>query len=443
MRISGSIIKDLSIIMVGFGAVIGIIFPFFTWAFGAEKSLALSPFFFGACVVAGVLVGGFNIFLTRSILVKRLDLMTDKMHMIKDNVVEVAQGSDSIKCDLDTCLVEVDSEDAMGNNARAYNQLVEVLALKMSGEELLEHLDMDVIMDKAVCRLLETTKAFACAVLMEHEGELEEAYSDGFKSTVGLLKNKTVLKSASQMKRTRVELPDDVKVDALVAEMKPKEVLVEPLCFNSIRIGVLVIATMDIMGQDEMNQIGILARTMSLAMQNAIAHEQIQRLAAIDPLTAVYNRRFGEQRLEEEYYRSIKSGLPMGMIMCDLDYFKKVNDTYGHLAGDKVLVQTARLIKNVLREGDVVIRYGGEEFLLLLPGASLENTLEVANKIRRIIEENPATYSEMTIPVTASLGVGACPELVAKTAADMLEKVDKALYASKANGRNQVTVYNG
>jgi len=108
---------------------------------------------------------------------------------------------------------------------------------------------------------------------------------------------------------------------------------------------------------------------LAVALNNSLNHQDLQRVAALDPLTGVYNRRFGLQRLTEEFGRSVRSGDPLGVLMLDLDHFKAVNDTYGHLVGDRVLQTVVRAARQILREGDVLLRYGGEEFIIVLPGA--------------------------------------------------------------------------
>ena len=156
--------------------------------------------------------------------------------------------------------------------------------------------------------------------------------------------------------------------------------------------------------------IGMFSKSLSLALHNAIIHEQMQKLAAIDPLTGLLNRRYGMIRLREEYSKAVRSEGSLGVIMFDIDHFKKVNDTFGHMAGDRVLVHISRLIKPILREGDVLMRYGGEEFCAILPGASAGDSLKMAERIRFAVQESKVTYAEYEIKVTLSLGITSYPE---------------------------------
>ncbi len=439
MRITKSVIKDLSIFMIGFGIIIGIVFPFFVMIFGIERSVALSPFFVGSCIAAGACVGFVNIALSRSIVIKRLKNTTDKMIMITKNVKEVAQGKAHEKCEFEHCQLRVDSEDEIGRNAKAYNALVETLAISMSGEELISHLDHESIVTKSLDQMIEATGSSAGCIFIEKEGDLAVAQSFGIRDVELLCRNETILSVASKHNSAHIKFPPDIIIDSILVNSRPKEILVEPLEFNGVRIGVVLVASTTEYDQSKIEKIRIQLKNLSLALHNAIIHEQIQELAAIDPLTGIFNRRFGLGRLKEEYSRSIRANSPLGIAMLDLDHFKKVNDNYGHLAGDKVLVNCSKLMKNLLRDGDVLMRYGGEEFLMLLPGASMKDTMELADKIRRVIEDNHVPYGDFEIKITCSMGIGSIPECSVLSEDDLLYKVDKALYLSKENGRNQIT----
>ncbi|MCK7486163.1 MAG: GGDEF domain-containing protein [Bacillus subtilis] len=164
----------------------------------------------------------------------------------------------------------------------------------------------------------------------------------------------------------------------------------------------------------------------------------LQELAATDPLTSIYNRRFGTLRLDEEHSRAVRMNVPLGVMMCDIDHFKSVNDTYGHVVGDKVLIAVAQIVKRALREGDIALRYGGEEFIGVLPGASLQDTRLVAERIRRAVAESVINFMDQEIKVTISIGVAAMPETIVETAAQLVQAADKAMYRAKENGRNRV-----
>lgn len=182
------------------------------------------------------------------------------------------------------------------------------------------------------------------------------------------------------------------------------------------------------------------ASNLGLALNNALAHHRLARVAALDPLTDSLNRRFGLVRLQEEFSRAVRAEAPLGALMIDLDHFKAVNDTYGHPVGDKVLRAAARAARRVIREGDVLVRYGGEEFLVILPGASCADLAEVGDRIRRAVADTSVADGEQTIVVTASLGGCSSPETAVEQAAELVERADSALYAAKESGRDRVVI---
>lgn len=158
-----------------------------------------------------------------------------------------------------------------------------------------------------------------------------------------------------------------------------------------------------------------------------------------DALTGIANRAGLNVKGPESYKRSNLLGIPFSLIVFDIDHFKKVNDTHGHLAGDYVLTEIASVISNkLIRENDFFARTGGEEFCLLLLGSNLKVATEVAERVRTTIEGHPFTFESKKIPITISAGVAL------KTEADadweqIFERADKALYVSKNGGRNRVT----
>lgn len=167
----------------------------------------------------------------------------------------------------------------------------------------------------------------------------------------------------------------------------------------------------------------------------------LKEAAATDFLTALINRRHIQIHLERELARARRSGAPLGFIMIDLDHFKRVNDTYGHEAGDAVLMHVGKVLKGRMRASDVVARYGGEEFLVVAPGADLPSTVRLAEALRGLLESQPTQRGDLTIPVRASLGVALFDRERDSSAQDVVARADKALYAAKARGRNRVVAW--
>jgi len=154
----------------------------------------------------------------------------------------------------------------------------------------------------------------------------------------------------------------------------------------------------------------------------------------------MYNRRFGVDRLKEEYGRSIRTGTPLSLLMLDIDYFKRVNDKYGHMVGDKVLVEFSALVKSHLRKSDVFIRYGGEEFLAILPGAPIAGLKILSEKLRKIVENLVIEHDEEKIKITVSMGGTSIPEYKVEDADELISIADKFLYEAKESGRNKAVI---
>ena len=181
---------------------------------------------------------------------------------------------------------------------------------------------------------------------------------------------------------------------------------------------------------------------LGLSLNNALAHDRLQRLAALDPLTGAYNRRFGLNRLHEEFVRAVRANSPVGLLMIDIDHFKSVNDTYGHMVGDRLLTSIAGVIGSILREGDILIRYGGEEFLAVLPAASSDDIRAIGERVRRATEESTLAEGTQTVRITVSVGGAAFPNQNVASERALVELADTALYTAKQSGRNRVKIAN-
>ncbi|MEZ0313205.1 MAG: GGDEF domain-containing protein [Myxococcota bacterium] len=168
-------------------------------------------------------------------------------------------------------------------------------------------------------------------------------------------------------------------------------------------------------------------------------HEEIYRLTTIDGLTQAYNKRYFQETLERELNRSQRYGRAMSLVMFDIDHFKQINDTHGHLAGDYVLRELANIVSQNIRREDVFARYGGEEFSLILPEVELEGAAQVCEKLRSKIEEKHFMFAQKRIKVTVSLGIrtaGRGEQDI--TGTDFIAQADAKLYEAKQGGRNRV-----
>ncbi len=196
------------------------------------------------------------------------------------------------------------------------------------------------------------------------------------------------------------------------------------------------------------------AEALSLRLRRLVAQKQQAdalrqaldkqlSMAMTDPLTGLYNRRYAHSYIARMLKRARQKGQPFTLMLLDLDRFKRVNDRHGHLAGDEVLVEVARRLRKNLREIDLLARFGGEEFLVVLPETGRAEAGHAAERLRRVIGERPihAASRQTDIPVTLSIGVVVSDENgAAATQIDkLIDRADRALYASKSEGRNQIT----
>ncbi len=169
--------------------------------------------------------------------------------------------------------------------------------------------------------------------------------------------------------------------------------------------------------------------------------EEVETLADLvltDPMTRLFNYRHFSQALEQELERTHRTGQPTALIMLDLDHFKRVNDTWGHEAGNRVLRHVGELMVTLLRKIDIPCRYGGEEFALILPGTPLPRAVNAAERLRAAIEETPVMLEEKPLLVTASMGVSVYQRSSNLSADSFVKQVDALLYVAKTQGRNRV-----
>ena len=445
VRLTRSVFDDLAIWMIGVGVIIGAIFPPMLVVLGVPDEIVLTPFFFGICLLAGIVVGGVNIRLMRVVVMPRLRALVDGMRMIESVVENATYTGDWTDCDPEGCQLPVDSDDVIGESASAFNRLIRVLQHSHQVEErvaefsktMTSQLELGPLCNGALSGFISATSATAGAIVTDIGGELSVLASFGIVETESLCENDHVRLALRTQEPVYVELPEGLSVNAGLVEFQPREVAFMPLIVQSKATGVVVLAKSSAFQRDSRSLSQIFGRTFVMALSNAMKHSDLQRIAALDPLTNCYNRRFGLTRLREEFMRAKRSEQPLGLIMFDIDHFKSVNDSHGHLIGDRVLANVAKEAKLNLREGDVLIRYGGEEFLCLLPGASTEGAAEVCERMRGAIEAMTVQDRSQTIRCTVSLGFGSFPATPAEDEVALIGVVDEALYRAKNDGRNR------
>ena len=239
---------------------------------------------------------------------------------------------------------------------------------------------------------------------------------------------------------------ETIRYDGDIAEVRAvRSAIAAPMYLHDQPVGVI---TLDCTREaraftlEDLDLLKAFADQAALAIHNARLYEREKYLAITDDLTSIYNRRYALQLAEREIERARRYRRPLAMILADVDHFKRVNDTYGHLVGDAVLHELAQRCQRQLRDFDILGRYGGEEFLIVLPETAGEDALKVAERLRRTIAETPFNGGDLSIQITLSLGVVAFeqdhPDLN-----EWLKQVDAALYQAKEHGRNQAVLWEG
>jgi diguanylate cyclase (GGDEF)-like protein len=176
-----------------------------------------------------------------------------------------------------------------------------------------------------------------------------------------------------------------------------------------------------------------MANEAAMALENARLYEDLRKRADRDPLTGFYNHRYLHERMGEEVVRSQRGRRSLSVMMLDLDDFKLVNDTFGHLFGDRYLAWTAELIRATLRASDVPARYGGDEFAVILPDTDAAEASRAAERILDAFRDRPFTAERGPVPIVASIGVATFPA-DGRTATELIAAADRALYEVKRDG---------
>lgn len=331
-------------------------------------------------------------------------------------------------------------------NARLYSleqrRARQMEAINAIARQTTALIDLDELLDKVCIAILErfTTDHVSLLLLQNgqlllraHRGNLTPLLAAGDVipteaglTSLALIQGKTVLQNDV------ANAPDYVPGYA-----EARSEICVPLIFFGEKLGVLVLDSKspNAFLESDITPLESVADICAAAIQNAHHFESAKQLAYLDGLTGIFNRRFFEMRIVEELERAQRYKSDLSVVMLDIDNFKKLNDEFGHLLGDEVLRQVSTILQQHLRKGDVVCRFGGEEFAVLLPQSNNESAMEVADKLRRTIE----TWHFPGVPraVTVSAGTAHFPEF-GETRDEVVSAADAALYLAKQAGRNCV-----
>ncbi len=236
-------------------------------------------------------------------------------------------------------------------------------------------------------------------------------------------------------------LIDDVEADPrfLVIEgsNEIRSMACVPMLARDTPVGTLTATapTVAAFTEDDLELLGFIAKTIALDIENV----RLRRVSVTDPLTGVYNREYLQQRLPAEIQAATRRGAPLSVAMIDIDHFKAVNDKYGHDVGDRVLTVVAQRLRHSIRKDDILVRYGGEEFLALLPDADLSRAREIGERMRHALQAAAVSGGPgISIEVRISVGVAEHEEFT--DVVTLIRQADTALYSAKGRGRNRVEV---
>jgi diguanylate cyclase (GGDEF)-like protein len=222
-----------------------------------------------------------------------------------------------------------------------------------------------------------------------------------------------------------------------------RSVLAIPMIYERSVLGIFVMLSenVDFLDTLQVGLLEVLCNQASTSIANARLHSRIEKLATTDGLTGLFNHRVFQEKFSEELKRQNRISGSVSLMLTDIDFFKKVNDTYGHPVGDLVLKGVSKIIRDTLRDIDIPARYGGEEFAMILPGTDGKGAKIMAERLRSAVMEKVFSAEDRPVRVTISIGIAVAP-IDAKGKEDLIEKADKALYHAKHNGRNQSVLWN-
>lgn len=449
-RLTKSIFLDQFLYMQAVGVLIGLAFPYFLSWYGFPADQVHNWRFHLISQIAGQTVGLISFFLISMVIRPHLKQLSSKMENIAQGLEQKDFLAHTSDCADNLCQMTVVSKDEIGVSAQAYNQLLGALIQSHEYESVYtrfshvisESLDAKKLSEDTVQLLIESTKIEAAAILLFQQGDIWLEAVQGIKEPEALIENESVIKAIKSGQDKMLTLPKNVQLDGVLTFFTPSEIFVKPIEYKGVQLGGMIAATGSELADDRtLNTLDLFTRNMGLALNNALIHSKFQKLAAYDALTNVYNRRFGMARLKEDFARVNREKSSLSLIMLDIDHFKQVNDTYGHLVGDKAIILIADILKNASRDGDIVIRYGGEEFLMILPGASVKNSKAIAERIRHQVMDSEIKEGEQTIHLTISAGISAYPDATTVDEIQLIDKADQALYQAKHSGRNKVIVF--
>ncbi|MEN8190557.1 MAG: GGDEF domain-containing protein [Thermodesulfobacteriota bacterium] len=446
----------LLISMVAFGFIVGITFPpLVKLYFNTEEALSFN--FTIMCLGAGITVGIFNYVLFLVVVSKELRYLVNGMKRVNETIRHAVFGQESIPNQYE---IEVKTSDMLGEVAVAFNIMGNSIDERLRREahyrsiarELSSSVKLTTVTDSILRNFIEATCIQAGLLYGKRGDEMVLFANNGIDQSEQLpqvldIKHGPAAKAIASGRIVSIAVePDNLswfRQSTLLGDFIPKSLRLIPLISENRTAGLIISACGGSEKSEEQTTTTLetYASYMAPYLQNALLHYKIEEMASYDALTGVLNRRFGLLRLKEEVSKAIRYSTPLTLILLDIDQFKNINDTYGHQAGDQVLSNLTQLITNNLRDEEVVCRYGGEEFFVILPLADLRTGSQVADRLRELIQNEIINFMEHQIITTVSLGVASLETLPVNDIDLLIHSADSALYYAKHSGRNRVAFF--
>ncbi len=448
--------RILFLCMIAFGCLMGIAFPPIEKLYFNDAS-PISLGFSIMCLVAGITVGVANYILFSLVVSKELRFLVDGMNRINK---KISTTSFNKKNREENYEIEVRTNDMLGEVTQAFNTMGKTVNERLNHEagfrEIISLLsatvELDITSQNILKYYIDSTSISAAllygkidtemVLLSSHDIDTSENLPRKLENWQGII-NDTIESGTIHTINTEKDKLDWVSITTPFGKLQPKVLRIIPLIADKSTVGLVIAACgeSDYLESAQLETLETYSKYMAPYLQNALLHNKIQEMASYDALTHVLNRRFGLIRLHEEFSTAQRYGSDLSVIMLDIDKFKQVNDTYGHEAGDLILRQVASTIALNLRNEEVICRYGGEEFLIILPMANLNKAGLAAERLRKIVQQLTSYYKDKAILVTASLGVASLASLTTHNENNLINAADTALYHVKDMGRNQVALF--
>ncbi len=447
-RFFGSIVKESAFYMSLSGILMGILFlPVSRYILRLSADEVFTLWYILTSITAGLIVSGISFFVIKLVILNRLNSFSDNIKKITENIFNYKKGNITSIERCEDCYIRLYSRDVLGELAGKYNSLVRVIRSSFWQYERmdeffellgvsLEFEELDRNAADFICKIVDGIGIEIYHICKNEQ--LKLGYARNIHTMLTEARKASLIDIIRENRRVDLKDKEVEIVEFGTGSIKPSQVSYFPFSHEDLA-GVVVIYSKTYLHSDKITLIERLISQYMLALKSAISYMKMQEMAAFDELTDIYNRRFGLQRLKEEYRRAERMNGCLCLIMFDIDHFKYINDTYGHQAGDYVLATFAKILKSSFREEDVVMRYGGEEFLCGLSNLAECDAHLRAEQVRRKVEKTQIKWRGETIRITVSCGISGFDDSTAKKKSleELIREADERLYIAKNTGRNR------